>query len=120
MSKNKINNYTGPKRLSYEFKLMSSSEESEEFDFEAFNSGQPPKRTKKQTKPTLKRSKREGMCMLSGDESKSESSQTEQFQEKLRVESPKNSKIKKKEESKNLISIKDDKIIDTFIKNFKA
>lgn len=117
MSKKPINNYTAAKRLYFEFALMSSSDDSD-FDFEAFNSGQK-KKEKKPTEPLLKRSKREGMCLCSGDDSKSESSQTE----KIPKSEPKKMSqkiVKSNNDNENLIQIKDDEIVDDFVKNYQS
>ena len=108
--------YTGAKRLYFEFALMSSSDDSE-FDFEAFNSGQP-KKEKKYSGPKLKRSKREGMCLCSGDDTSSESSQTEQKIPEAKYSAKDANKSYK--DIKNLIEIKEDKILDDFVKNFQS
>ena len=116
MSKKQINMYTGPKRLYFEFSLMSSSDDSE-FDFEAFNSGQR-KKEKKSLEPKLKRSKRQGMCLCPGDDTSSDSSQTEQ--KKPEAKNLTKDTNKKNNDSKNLIEIKEDKILDHFVKNFHS
>lgn len=99
MSKNVINNYTGVKRLYFEFSLVSSSDESD-FDFEVFNSGMP-KKEKKLPEPTLKRSKRQGMCLCSGDESKSECSETEKDTKSIKPIAKK--RVKNEDNNSNLV-----------------
>lgn len=116
MSKKKVkvqDSYTTKKRLYADVASLSSTDESE-FDFETFNSGKV--REKKFPKPTLKRSKREGMCLCSGDDTHSEMSEAEQSQSLKKCKF-----IKKPEQNycqKNLITLTDDKLLEDFIKNY--
>ena len=57
-------------------------------------------------KPTLKRSKRQGMCLLSDDPSQSSVSEDEHYSG---VEDP-----------NNLVSLEDDKVLEMFIMNYKS
>ena len=60
-------------------------------------------RKKKLPKPSLRRSSRQGMCLLTSDESQSE---------------PEESKKISVKETQNLVEMEDDPILEDFIKNY--
>jgi len=107
----KINCYTSIKRLYYEFEQISSSDESD-FEFDKFNSGKL--KEKKFPAPMFKRSKRQGMCLCSDDDSKSEISADETT---TKEQTTTKTMPKRPTNTSNLIPIEGDKVLDDFIKN---
>lgn len=85
--------------------LSSSSEDS---DLATFCSKTFKKQKRKLQKPTLKRSKREGMCLCEGDDL--ESSESDGC-----VENNKTKVNTEEKQSKNIIFIEDDKILEEYM-----
>ena len=86
----------------------SSSSESDTSLFDKLNSG--IKRRKKFPKPTLKRNKREGMCMCSGDEKSSQELNIIRIESDMDFEDIPKEILKTKQ--KNLIEFENDEILE--------
>lgn len=87
---------------------LSSSSEDSDFDFATFCSKTFKKQKRKLQKPTLKRSKREGMCLCEGDDL--ESSESDEC-----VENNKTKVNTEEKQSKNIIFIEDDNILEEYM-----
>ena len=112
MSKNKILKTISltTKKLYADLAAIQTSSEDSDFDFATFSSNTTSKRKKKIPRHTLKRSKRQGMCLCEGDDVASPVTDND---EQHQLAGKKISKETKKHG--NLVEIKDDKGLEDFM-----